>query len=313
MKRGIQGESAELFEKSITTSTRKQYESGLRAWWNFSYENNLDVYDTKTPQIIDFLHKMFKKGASYSSLNTTRSAISLISINNINNDGMISGFFKSVFKERPTKPKYTTTWDVSPVLDFLEKLAPFKQLKLKEAGEKLSTLLALTSAQRLQTLALINIDNIVIDSTGLSIKITERIKTSKADAYQPELILPFFQEKSNLCVASLILEYLDITKELRDKNAKYLLITSTKPHTSAKAETIGHWIKNTLNKAGIDTNKFTAYSTRLAAVSDAHKKGVDVNMIMKTAGWSQGSQTIFKFYNRPIEAQSGTFARTIFG
>ena len=72
----------------------------------------------------NFYIKKFKNGASYGTLNIARFAISLISSNNISNDRLLSRSFKCVFKERPIKPKYSTTWDTQPVLSFLEKLQP---------------------------------------------------------------------------------------------------------------------------------------------------------------------------------------------
>ena len=269
------------------------------------------MFNAKTTEIISFLNKHFKDGASYNTLNTARATISLISAHDINKDGLISRFLKGVFKERPTKPKYSTTWDVTPVLNYMEKLHPLKQLKLREAAEKVATLLALTTAQRLQTLALINIDNIVKSDTGINIKITERIKTSKPGAYQPELILPFFKEKPGLCVASAVLEYLDYTKDLRSKNTKNLFIATVKPFGAISSQTIGHWIKALLKKAGINTDEFTAYSTRHAAVSTAHKRDVDIAIIRRSAGWTPNSQTFFKFYNKPIQASNDQFARAI--
>ncbi|KYN50034.1 hypothetical protein ALC62_00061, partial [Cyphomyrmex costatus] len=253
----------------------------------------------------------FKEGAGYSTLNTARSTISLISIYNINKNGLIGRFLKGVFNQRPTKPKYSTTWDITPVLNFIESLHPLRQLRLKQAVEKVATLLALTTAQRLQTLALININNIVKSHSGISIKITERIKTSKPGVFQPELILPFFKEKPGLCVASAILDYIDYTKELRSNNNERLFIATMKPFGAVSSQTIGHWIKSLLGKAGIDTNLFTAYSTRHAAVSAAHKRGVDITSIRRSAGWGPDSLTFFKFYNRPIQSPNDQFARAI--
>lgn len=134
----------------------------------------------------------YKSGANYGTLNATRSAIALISSHNIHKNGLISRFLKGTFKKRPTKPRYTTTWDTAPVLTFLENLHLLKKLKLKEATEKVATLLALATAHRLQTLALISIDNISISDSEISIKIPDLIKTSKPGSFQPELILPFF-------------------------------------------------------------------------------------------------------------------------
>ena len=100
-------------------------------------------------QYWNFHKKKFKNGASYGTLNTARSANSLISSNNISNDTLLSRFFKVLFKERPIKPKYSTTWDTQTVLVFLKKLQPWKNLKANEISKKTATFLALITAHRL--------------------------------------------------------------------------------------------------------------------------------------------------------------------
>lgn len=311
MRKGLTEEAVDVMICSITKATLRQYECSLKRWWEFAYLKKVDIFDAGYLDIIKFLNSLFKEGASYSTLNTARSTISLISVYDINKNGLISRFLKGVFKQRPAKPKYSTTWDVSPVLNYLEKQHPLKKLKLKDAVEKVATLLALTTAQRLQTLALINIDNIVKSDTGINIKITDRIKTSKPGTFQPELVLPFFKEKPSLCVASTVLDYIEITKKHRNKNTKKLFIATTKPFGAVSSQTIGHWIKTLLGKAGIDTNTFTAYSTRHTAVSTAHRRRVDIATIRRSAGWAPNSQTFCKFYNRPMQASNDHFARAI--
>ncbi|XP_072753948.1 uncharacterized protein [Anoplolepis gracilipes] len=66
---------------------------------------------------------------------------------------------------------------MTPVLNFLEKQHLLNQLRLRDAVGKVATLLALTTAQRFQTLALIDI--IIRSDSEISIKITDHIKTSK--------------------------------------------------------------------------------------------------------------------------------------
>lgn len=84
-----------------------------------------------------------------------------------------------------------------------------------------------------------------------------------------------------------------------------------KPFGAASPQTISHWIKSLLTKAGIDTNQFTAYSSRHASVSTAHQRRVDIDTIRHSAGWVPSSQTFFKFYNKPIKAPNDHFARAI--
>lgn len=102
-----------------------------------------------------------------------------------------------------------------------------------------------------------------------------------------------------------------ITKDLRSKENKKLLISTIKPYKDVSAQTIGHWIKSLLSKAGIDTKLFSAYSTRHAAVSAAFKNEVSIDIIRRTAGWSQNSQMFAKFYNRPILPANDMFAYSI--
>lgn len=109
---------------SITSSTLRQYKSALRLWISFAVKHNLDALHTSTTAILFFLTQIFKNGANYGILNTNRLAISIISLHNIFENGLITRFFKDIYKKKPSRPKYATTWDISPVLIYLEKLHP---------------------------------------------------------------------------------------------------------------------------------------------------------------------------------------------
>ncbi|XP_039303447.1 uncharacterized protein LOC120357343 [Solenopsis invicta] len=309
LQKGVTEDSVDIMVNSITPSTLKQYESALKLWMKFAVEHQFDAFNSTTTSILMFLTQRFKEGAGYSTLNTTRSAIALISLYNISQDGLIARFLKDIYKKSPVRPKYASTWDITPVLTYIEELPPLNQLSFKEIAEKIATLLALTTAHRLQTLALIRVENIHVSTEGLTIKIPDLIKTSKPGKFQPELYLPYFKEKPKLCTASAILEYLEYTKKFRDNKNTRLLIATVKPYGAVSAQTIGHWIKALLNKAGIDTKQFSAYSTRHAAVSTAFRKGVDVTTIRRTAGWSAQSQTFFKFYNKPLQTSNDEFGQ----
>lgn len=76
-------------------------------------------------------------------------------------------------------------------------------------------------------------------------------------------------------------------------------------------QTIEHWIKSLLSKAGIDTEQFLTYSTRHAAVSAAFNKEVDIATIRRRADWSAQFRTFMRFYNRPIQSSNDNFARSV--
>ncbi|XP_044591535.1 uncharacterized protein LOC123269765 [Cotesia glomerata] len=310
IRKGISNEAAEIMLDSITESTVKQYEGCLKKWLFFADQERIDAFNPQNTDVIKFLADRFSKGAKYGTINSTRAAISLISQNNLSKDVMISRFIRGTFKKRPTRPKYAETWNTEQVLTYVETIEDINKLRLKELSEILTTLLILITAHRMQTLALINIKDITRSSTGLSIKIPDLIKTSRPGKEQPILTVPFFKEREKLCVASIMLKYLERTENLRSNSDK-LFISTIKPHKPASAQTISHWIKSLLEKAGIDISTFTAYSIKHAAVSKACKQGLDVDTIRRTAGWSAGSTVFARFYNRPIQPASDSFANTI--
>ncbi|CAD6211647.1 GSCOCG00010999001-RA-CDS, partial [Cotesia congregata] len=135
----------------------------------------------------------------------------------------------------------------------------------------------------------------IISKTNVIIKVSDQIKTSRVGAAQPSFNLPFFKERKSACVATVLLEYLKRTKDLRGKE-DYLFITFKRLYRRATPQSISRC----LVKAGIDP-KYTAHSTRHAATSAAEAKGLDVSIIKSTAGWSASSQVFAKFYKRPIE------------
>lgn len=61
---------------------------------------------------------------------------------------LIEQIFKGVFRLRPNISKYSTTWEIDPVLRRLERWSPTEGLSLKEISLKLTMLLALGSAFR---------------------------------------------------------------------------------------------------------------------------------------------------------------------
>ena len=138
---------------------------------------------------------MIVKGASYGSLNTIRSAIGLISDVKISESDTINRLFRGIFRERPSAPKYTKTWNVDIVLDRLEKQHPLGSLSLQSLTKKLVMLLALGTSFRVQSLALVKLQNVFIDDGGVEIKISDLIKTSRPGGFQPFSFLPFFKER----------------------------------------------------------------------------------------------------------------------
>jgi len=142
-------------------------------------------------------------------------------------------------------------------------------------------LLASSSAQRAQILSLMRISNISKSSSGLEIEIPDLIKTSRPLALQPLVVLPLFRENEWLCAPTSLGSYLQGTASLRESGTDSFLVTSVKPFRAASSDTVRRWLSAGLKYCG-GIKECSASSTRHAAVSAAHRKGVPVEEILKT-------------------------------
>uniref|UniRef100_A0ABD2XMW6 Reverse transcriptase domain-containing protein n=1 Tax=Trichogramma kaykai TaxID=54128 RepID=A0ABD2XMW6_9HYME len=296
-------ESLDIMLASLSVSTRKHYKASIARWLIFCEENSLNIYKAKPRDLINFLTERFRQGCSYSTLNSDRSAISLIA-GNIGEDRLVCRFLKGCFRLRPIQTRYSCTWDVEVVFNYLEsKLESSEKLNLKQLSMKLVILLALVSAQRGQFLAKINVNNIVISETKITLVVTEFLKTTRPGMKHPILVLTPFTQRPKLCVFNTLKVYLEKTRLLR-KSDSFLFLSYKKPYNEVGTQTLARWVRNIMKEAGIDTQIFKAHSTRHAASSAAYDKGLSIDVIKERAGWSKDSKVFARYYNRPIVTDS---------
>ena len=94
-------------------------------------------------------------------------------------------------------------------------------------------------------------------------------------------------------------QYVKLTEPIRAGHDP-LWLSYNKPFKPVHRDTVSRWIKNVLEKAGVNTKVFSAHSTRAAAASAARSNNVPINTIMEAAGWSRES-TFKKFYDKPVK------------
>lgn len=237
-----------------------------------------------------------------------RSAISLINSEDTSKSLLLLRFFKGVFKLRPSTPRYNSTWDVNIVLNTLENWGLTVNLNLQKLTLKLVMLLALGTAFRLQSLALISLNHIRILKDGVEIRITDHIKTSRPGVPQPYAFFNHF-ENEQLCIAKTLIIYIQKTKKIRGNKSK-LFISFKPPHVEVGTQTLSRWLKVVMKEAGI-SEEFKGQSTRHASTSKAFTKGMNINLIKDTAGWSKNSTVFARFYNRPITKRGYIFAKEV--
>lgn len=241
-------------------------------------------------------------GIGYSAINTARSALSTILVDKhgitIGQYASVKRLLKGVFELRTPMPKYDAIWDVDIVLDYLRIFFPPSDLPLSHLTYKVAMLLALVSAQRVQTLKSIDIRHIIFYDDIINIPIYDILKTTSVRNRKFTIELPVYNEDQRVCVKLHLEEYLKRTALLRGKYTK-LFISINIPHKPVTSETLSRWLKTVLREAGIDTNIFKGHSTRAAASSNLFRKDEKIEAIMGRAGW-KNCETFFKFYYKPI-------------
>ena len=120
-----------------------------------------------------------------------------------------------------------------------------------------------------------------------------------------------YQQNTKLCVVAAIKLYLQVTQVQQKENGqKQLLLSTLAPHQADKKSTVAGCVKAILGSAGIDTNLFTAHSTRAASTSKAKVKGLSLEDILKRGNWSNKSISL-KYYHKFVSNESAQFQKSI--
>lgn len=171
-------------------------------------------------------------------------------------------------------------------------------------------LISLVTAQRVQSLHVLDTANMIQQDKNILFQL-DIIKQSKPTVKSTFIELNEYPHDDKICVVKTVRCYLERTASLRGKETK-LFITYAKPYHGASRDTLRRCLKSCMAQAKIDTQVFTAHSTRAASASAAVKSGLPVNQILARAGWS--SETTFaRHYNVPVQSNKASeFAEAVF-
>ena len=250
---------------------------------------------------MDFLAGLHEDGVGYSTINTARSALSTVVViqgGTFGSHPLVTRFMKGIYERRPCFPRYKQIWDVNTVFNHLRILSPAHTLSLKQLTFKVLMLAAILSAQRGQSLHLLDIENMTLTKAKCRFKITKVVKQSKPGRHVKDIEFKAYPPDRRLCVVTYIRRYIEVTSDLRDGHTA-LFISYNKPHKPVSKDTLRRWLTQVMRDSGIDVEVFKPHSIRSAATSAAQDKAVTITHILETAGWSN-AKTFAKYYNKPI-------------
>ena len=295
-------------------STRKQYISYIRRWIHFCHRQSTDPLQTHVGEILDFLTNLMESGIGYSAINTAKCAIGSYALfqggQSLKDNQMVARFMKGVFNLKPPRPRYSDIWDVGKVLDYIRSIPVDTDISLQDLTLKLCMLILLLSAQRVQTLHLLRIDNLDLQEDSARFTVTGLLKQSRPGNCGVTICLNEYPFDKRLCVVQTLRLYLTKTGSLRGEE-KRLFISYKRPHRAVSKDTIARWAKEGLSRSGINIAKYKPHSTSAASTSAAEARHVPICDIMLMAGWSS-ENTFRPYYNKPlIEKHVDNFQRAV--
>ena len=300
---GLSEGASRLLESSWRDKTKSTYESLFKRWDSWCMERNRDPIRGPIADVLNFLAELFEQGYQYRSLNSYRSAISSVHEKvdgvEVGKHPLMSRMLKGAFNERPPRPRYESIWEVDLVLAMFKRDGPSGDLSLQDLTVKTAMLLALTRPCRGADLAELDLSNRSYIPEGVVFHPHHLAKQSRPSHHSVSFFFPKFEEDKCLCPVETLKAYEEKTSAFRkDPRENRVFRSFIGKHGPVTSSTIARWLKSCLHKAGVDTDKFKAHSTRAAAATKAAMSGVSVEDITKAADWS--SEGVFqKFYYRP--------------
>ena len=138
---------------------------------------------------------------------------------------LVIRLLKGISNERPPRPRYTTTWDVSKVTSYLSSLGDNKTLSLKQLSKKLAMLLALISPERSSVLADLDTRYLKKYPDGFTFLLTILRKTGNPTS-ESSVSFPSLPEDLSLCPLACLNTYLTATSNFRSPSDQKLFCRS---------------------------------------------------------------------------------------
>ena len=137
---------------------------------------------------------LFSQGYQYRSLNAYRSAISSVHDKvdgyDVGQHPLVSRLLKGAFHQRPPQPRYTQTWDVRGVTNYIRSMGANNSLSLQNLSHKLAMLMALTRPSRSADLANLDLKHRTYSAEGATFFPTTLSKQSRQKKHGTEFFFP---------------------------------------------------------------------------------------------------------------------------
>lgn len=197
-------------------------------WCN---KRQIDSLSPPIKEVANFLAQAFSEGLAYKTINTYRSCLStsIPSVDglDVGKHPLIIRVMRGIGLTNPPKPRYSHTWSVKVVTNYIQGLQDNNQLSLKLLSHKLVILLLLSSGRRSCEITSLDLNYMIRKPEGILFSLPILTKTQKGNTRPSDVLFPCFPFNHKLCVVSCLSEYIKRTSLIRTDQK--LLISYKKP------------------------------------------------------------------------------------
>lgn len=211
--RGFSEKATSIILQSWHQSSQKQCDGHIRKWLtgcSFCSQRQVDQIHPTVGVAVEFLTRLYKKGLSCSSINSARSALSEI----LNQTHFSQWVMVSILM---LNTSWKVFFKVGPLCLVMVRRGMLTRFSSTLVPLKLVMLVALTTAQRSQSIHLLDTIGMVWEETRYTFLLNSHIKQSKSGGTSSELVVKFsaFLHDRKLSVVSMCSVYLDRTQTPR--------------------------------------------------------------------------------------------------
>lgn len=310
---GFSKPARNLLMASRRAGTQSDYAVKFKKFNSWCSQREKDPYTASIVDCVEFLTFLFHEGLKYRTISGYRSMLSAVvrPVNNVpvGQHPHLIRLLKGVFVSRPPTISLVPEWNLTKVLDCLQKppFEPLRKAKLKYVTFKTVFLVAISTFRRcadIQALRLgegwVNVQNrwITFLRPGLS-------KQDRPGHMGSKIFVPSFKKNKKLDPKRALYVYLKKTDKFRTRtdgeDITNLFLSYVQPHNAVSTRTISRWLVETIRLAYDDQKlKVRGHSTRAIGPSWALFNGAPLKAILEAADWSRES-TFTKFYLRNVD------------
>jgi site-specific recombinase XerD len=200
---------------------------------------------------------------------------------------IVQMFLKGAQRLAPPSLKKQVVWDPEIPLSFIS--ARSRPTRFREAGQEALLLLLLSTGIRVDCASKMS-NSFQVNSNFCEIPYLLPRKTGVSD----QQVIRLFTENPRLCLVKAVEHFVSLSDPVRKSQEPFLFISSS--GCWAHIDTLRHWVSDLLSEAGVQAS---AGSCRSASASAAVVRDVNINIVMKSAGWARES-TLRWFYQRQV-------------